>query len=205
MLATTRHRSRPPQARGFVLGWVGVVLILVAIVAGGLHFATSTSRAAVGRAVHAQVYMNLALSALAEALAEVRVSVEEKRALGAIDLYRALGRDFPFEPIEIEPKLTRAMAARLHKSVTVGMVRVGPQSRPPAGWTNPLQGLVELKVQVTGGFGGMKTGREVSQMLVFHVPCSVASLSAFDSTYQRIHWGRPTVVSNPVIMKVIHL
>jgi len=133
---TTSRLHRPSRPiRGFVLGWVGVVLILIAIVAGGLHFATTTTRASVGRAVYAQVYMNVALSALAEAQAEVRLSVEEKRAIGVLDLYRALGRDFPFEPIEIEPKLTRAMAAKLHRNVTVGMVKVQPQTRPPAGWS----------------------------------------------------------------------
>jgi hypothetical protein len=200
------RRPDAPRARGgFVLGWVGGVLVLLALIAFSLWYVTTTVQANVARAAVGQVYLDLCISALSEAAASLNDSVLEDKPYLGLKVREALGRDFPFDEKTFEPKRTIEMAAKLYPDVKVGSVAIRPVDRTSPGDEDPLLGAMEMKVKCEGRLGGIATGREITHRFVFSVPCSTNMLAGDQATYMRIHWGRPILYTKPVASRVLRL
>ncbi|MBI4863262.1 MAG: hypothetical protein HY815_23805 [Candidatus Riflebacteria bacterium] len=193
-----RSHGPPGFRSGFALGWVGGLLLLLALVAFSLWFVTNTTQANLTRAVVGQVYMDLAISALSETVVAFREAVVKDEVFHGVNFNEALAKEFPFDPFKIEPTATTRLARRLYPGVTVSPVTVRPVGRSPPGEENPLLGSLEMVVTASGRLGGFKTGREVTYRFVFATPCSVAQLPSDEGTYMRIHWGRPVLYTKPV-------
>lgn len=194
--ARGRHRV------AFVLGWVGGLMILVGIMAFGLWFVTTNARSNVARAIGGQAYMNICLSALAEARAKLIDAIAKREKIGALDPFTGFGKDYPFDAFEIPAGITQKLASAAYPGVVVKPVKVGPGKRPPAGWSDPLQGVIEMSVEVSGTIGGGASGREVTHLYVFLVPASFGTVPSQSGTYTRVHWGRPRFLPDPVATRI---
>lgn len=193
--------TRAPRRSGVVIGWVGAMLALLAVVATGIWFATTGSRANVARALAARTYTDLCLSALAEARAQLVAAVDEEKPLQGFRVEEALGKDYPFTPFEIQPAVTRKLATRLHPGVNVGPVRVQPGDRTPAGWADPLQGTFSLTVSVDGHLGGVASGREMTHLIAFSVPCLLSTVESPFAIDIGVQFGVPFLVLDPIAVR----
>ena len=200
------YASSTRSRRGFALGWVGIALILLSLMAFAMYFVTSSTQANLVHALVGEQYFDLCVSALSEALAEVNESVHTGQPLAGQNITAMLGKDFPSKPkelhLEFEPAHTREAAGKVYPGVTIDTVVLRSVGRYPPGEADPLLGVLELKGAAHGTLGGLRAGREVTYRLIFSVPCSTQWLAAPDMTYMRIHWGIPTLNPSPVSLVV---
>jgi hypothetical protein len=185
--------SSRADRRGFALGWVSVFVGVLAVGATALWFVTGTTQKNIARATVAQAYLDVAASALAEIRAKLRNSAADQQPFEGKDYTRYLTTHYPPPPTRFVPTLTQQMARELYPDITVQPVTVEAVGRTSPGHLDPVVGILEFSVKVEGRVGGWTMGRELTQRVMFNVPCGIRRTAGPRGTFRTPHWGTPNV------------
>lgn len=187
------------------LGWVTLVVGMLSVGAVALWFVTGSTQKNIARATVAHAYLDVASSALSEIVAQIRTSCIKKQPYDGRDFGPLLSTAYPPAPASFEPKLTREAFKKLYPDLTISAVSFECLDRSIPGQTDPVVGMLELKVKVEGRVAGWTMGREVTQRVVFQVPCATWRTAGPGGNFKTPQWGNVNVVPYPEAQEVKNL
>lgn len=177
------------RRRAFAMGIAAGAMCVLVLMSGTLGFTSSGASRAVVRELGDHACLDLARSALAEALVTLSDANRSGEAVAGLVVRDALRRQFPFADASLPTPEAHRLAKRLHPELTLGQVTVRAGARSAPGQEDPLCGTVELAVQAAGRVCGVACGLEVVQRIPFRVRCVQFTQRGRRGAYLRFHWG----------------